>query len=386
MESLFKPSFPHFYRKRSGGRDVSARATHLKAEIGNVSISTTERKQMSTKTTFKRIALVAVAALGLGVLSVAPSKAALIGESLTISAATATANVGDTATAVLTHAFSGTINFDSSTITSACSAPAGYSCPALAFYQSKAQAQDTSTATAHVGAADGAILETGSWTDSVTTAAGSISRTIGIKNNTVFLVAGTYKWTIYSSYQANATGLGATTLTVLTWTVTVSNDNTTGTQLSASYIAADVFTASSARNQLRASSDSAVVVDKGSAATPAPVAYAFFTVANSAGETKTVTGNVVNDSLTATITSGPGLLSNADATPSSGSTQVVLNVRNAAAVATTETLTVLSNGIAGTTTISVRSAGSGVVIKTFTVISRVPQAVQQSHFLTPLFR
>ena len=34
---------------------------------------------MSTKTTFKRIALVAVAALGLGVLSVAPSSAAVSG-------------------------------------------------------------------------------------------------------------------------------------------------------------------------------------------------------------------------------------------------------------------------------------------------------------------
>jgi len=44
MDSLLKPSFPHFYRKRSEGRDVSARATHLKAEIGNVSISTIERK------------------------------------------------------------------------------------------------------------------------------------------------------------------------------------------------------------------------------------------------------------------------------------------------------------------------------------------------------
>jgi trimeric autotransporter adhesin len=37
---------------------------------------------MSTKTTFKRVALVAVAALGLGVLSVAPSQAAHIGDAL----------------------------------------------------------------------------------------------------------------------------------------------------------------------------------------------------------------------------------------------------------------------------------------------------------------
>ena len=99
MESLFKPSFPHFYRKRSGERDVSARATHLKAEIGNVSISTTERKQMSSKTTFKRIALVAVAALGLGVLSVAPSSAAInaTDETLTLSAASASVAIGETA-------------------------------------------------------------------------------------------------------------------------------------------------------------------------------------------------------------------------------------------------------------------------------------------------
>jgi hypothetical protein len=37
--------------------------------------STIERKHMSTKTTIKRIALVSVAALGFGVLSVVPSTA-----------------------------------------------------------------------------------------------------------------------------------------------------------------------------------------------------------------------------------------------------------------------------------------------------------------------
>jgi hypothetical protein len=47
------------------------------AELRIVRRSTIERKQMSTKTTFKRVALVTVAALGFGVLSVAPSNAAL---------------------------------------------------------------------------------------------------------------------------------------------------------------------------------------------------------------------------------------------------------------------------------------------------------------------
>jgi hypothetical protein len=54
---------------------------------------------MSTKTTFKRVALVAVAALGLGVLSVAPSQAASQADALTLSAATATQLTGETLTA-----------------------------------------------------------------------------------------------------------------------------------------------------------------------------------------------------------------------------------------------------------------------------------------------
>jgi len=52
-------------------------ALFVRAELGNVSRSTTERKKMSTKTSFKRVALVAVAALGMGVLtSVSPANAA----------------------------------------------------------------------------------------------------------------------------------------------------------------------------------------------------------------------------------------------------------------------------------------------------------------------
>jgi hypothetical protein len=51
-------------------------ALTAQADPGIVSGSTIERKQMSTKTIYKRIALVAVAALGAGVLSVAPASAA----------------------------------------------------------------------------------------------------------------------------------------------------------------------------------------------------------------------------------------------------------------------------------------------------------------------
>jgi len=58
-----------------GERDASARATHLEAATRKFLVTTNERKQMSTKTNFKRIALVAIASLGLGVLSSVPSQA-----------------------------------------------------------------------------------------------------------------------------------------------------------------------------------------------------------------------------------------------------------------------------------------------------------------------
>ena len=80
--SRYAIKFPFRVRIHGGEFDESARAIHredglktIQAESGIVLESTIERKQMSTKTTFKRIALVAVAALGFGVMTVAPSQA-----------------------------------------------------------------------------------------------------------------------------------------------------------------------------------------------------------------------------------------------------------------------------------------------------------------------
>jgi hypothetical protein len=60
---------------------------------------------MSTKTTIKRLALVTVAALGLGVLSVAPSQAAPAGDTLALSATTASTTSGTAATVTVTQSF-----------------------------------------------------------------------------------------------------------------------------------------------------------------------------------------------------------------------------------------------------------------------------------------
>ena len=70
----------------------------LRAEIGKCPNSTNERKQMSTKTIYKRIALVAVAALGAGVLSVAPANAADNGVAGTANAPAPLADVLNIAT------------------------------------------------------------------------------------------------------------------------------------------------------------------------------------------------------------------------------------------------------------------------------------------------
>jgi trimeric autotransporter adhesin len=71
---------------------------------------------MSTKTTFKRVALVAVAALGLGVLSVAPSSATVSGLTFTVADGTSASAQSDTKTAAIV-AVSGLIDNTLDTIT-----------------------------------------------------------------------------------------------------------------------------------------------------------------------------------------------------------------------------------------------------------------------------
>jgi trimeric autotransporter adhesin len=99
------PSFLRRVRIHGGEFDSSARAMNreeqvrlLQADLRIVRGSTIERKQMST--TIKRIALVAVAALGLGVLSVAPSQATVQSLAVTVEKdGTASTTVQDTTTA-----------------------------------------------------------------------------------------------------------------------------------------------------------------------------------------------------------------------------------------------------------------------------------------------
>ena len=87
-------------------RDVSARATHLKAADGIVPFATLERKTMSTKTAFKRVALVAAAALAIGGVSSVPANAALATTVAVVTSSSSTiyTAVGTAATATISLA------------------------------------------------------------------------------------------------------------------------------------------------------------------------------------------------------------------------------------------------------------------------------------------
>jgi len=105
-------SFLRRVRIHDGECGAVARALHHKMEASLLSavdekvLSTTnERKVMSKKTFFKRIAISAIAALGFGMLSVVPSNAAVTSHTLTIDAATDSIELGESATAVLSHQF-----------------------------------------------------------------------------------------------------------------------------------------------------------------------------------------------------------------------------------------------------------------------------------------
>ena len=174
------PSFLRRVRIHGGEFDSSARAMNrvngkgslmsyeravlVQAESRIVRGSTFERKQMSTS--IKRIALVAVAALGLGVMSVAPSTATTNADTLTLSAATAAQLTGETATAtsaVATLSYLADSSADSMTVVaSLVSGPAtSVALPNLILTETaSAQAQTTLGTNIALGATSGIAANT----------------------------------------------------------------------------------------------------------------------------------------------------------------------------------------------------------------------------------
>jgi len=210
------------------------------AELVKVISSTTERKSMSTKTTIKRIALVAVAALGFGMLSSVPSQAAVVNYSLTVDANDSILT-GESATAVLTQNFYAGAATDSVTV-QAVVRTGGSNAGGIRIGLS-----DSATSASSAGSASGTypafssgakgtsvlnqltIDSTGSQVDSVTASSATGGRTVSATYSVTLYnvaVAGTYYVDFYST---DPTTGAATTSTPTTWTVTVAAQNKTAT-------------------------------------------------------------------------------------------------------------------------------------------------------------
>jgi trimeric autotransporter adhesin len=352
-----------------GERDASARATHLKAASKKYLETTIERKQMSTTTNFKRIALVAVAALGLGVLSSVPSQAVINSDSLTLSSATATQTTAETYTAtsaVATVSFFGAVA-DSVSVTAALvSAPAGNTAlPVLRLVETSSATVDTLVATTGAGAgnlsAGGKVLggtneaniptRVVALSSSVTTSAKYavyLATTGGVI--TAPATAGTYVVRLTPAAIGNGPLVGATAQT-LTITVTTAAilDKVASAANSKAYI-----WAGAGANKLSATADSVVTTVRTAAVSAgSQAATIYVTQLNAAG-------GAADESMTATI-SGSGTLGKNTTAGSVASLGRSLTVVNG------EYIGVFADGTAGVGTITIVGATSGVTLSTKTV-------------------
>jgi hypothetical protein len=305
---------------------------------------------MSTKTTFKRIALVAVAALGFGMLSVVPSNSAVIANTIAIDSATDTVGTNESATALLTGNFISGAAFDSVTV----SAVITSSNAANASVQLYTYDSATSSATIFargLGTQGGTALTYGHL-GAVGTADGiAVShRTTMVLHNP--LTAGTYTVRVYTTPKTKAgseSTVDATTL--LTWTVTVTAPDrvaTTGTSILRTYGSGNT----SPWGGTAATSDSTVVGSR--ALGTAPRATIWTTQTNAAG--------TADESLTAVI-SGPGYI-----TTSAAGSEGAVNPGSgfAVTVKSGNPIYVWANGTAGEATITVKTV-SGVTLGTESV-------------------
>jgi len=366
----------------------------------NVFMTTTERKRMSTKTTFKRIALVAVAALGLGVLSVAPSSAAVTDETLTVSASATSINPGDSVTLTVTNTWTSSAATDSRVILVDTSTSSGAGVITNVYFRTSSDTVNATVAPSQQGVAY--TRTTGIFSsDTATSAAGTakynrVVTTVLLQN---FTKAGTYYVSVSSADATGAPGFVAKK-TVLT-TITVTDLAPTGVNL---YTSTDTVTGQSARVAFGAVTDSAVAAPAGTAETPTFVAYIFpvvTTLGSYAGDSQTAGGTNFCTSQAAgacqvqVSVSGPGLVVAGDlstaATASNRKKSVALNVSNGGASfdSFSDTIIVMSDGTAGTGTItftmgstvlgtkSVTFAGTAATITAYyvdTVISKSASA------------
>jgi len=338
---------------------------------------------MSRTTFFKRIALTAIAALGFGMLSVAPSQATVSGESLTIGALStdttttyaSTIAVNETATAVLKHTWVTTNRSLESIVVSATRLTSGTGTLRMTLTDSSSSVAQYEQPEYMASGAPGAVNLIGTGASQLNSGAASAVTTFTVSdtqgtsgstaiNSTISLrfiapsVAGTYNFVVSTGIYQNGGADTSREGKSVSWTVTVTAADVLATSASTSTLRTGTAMRDGEFGGTKEGSDSAVVASRLTTVTT-PAATIWVQQKNAA--------STANESMTVTV-SGPAWVNTDSATrPTSGT---AITIRNLGPIggsnisSTTQTpIFVWSNGTAGTATITV-STISGTVLRT----------------------
>jgi hypothetical protein len=306
---------------------------------------------MSTKTTFKRIALVAVAALGLGTLTVAPATAGVITTVTGITAGTSSpARLGVAATNTLTITSSATLasGNEIAVYAKVTSAPAG---SAFATQQySGASFVDGVQAT---GTPNKAVLTITEGTNGTTTDGGNFGTAVPATSDSSTVAA---LWTAGSTYGTTIPAKVSLTADVAgTYTVLVGVSAASATAAGATYTAGDktttiTFTVAGAPTSIALAGVAGSIIGGGTYGRVFSV-----TLKDAAGNATVLGANeavTISDDITSTISNGLGDYSSGAAVTTLSSSMIsggvyYVSVRAGGAVSTaqTGTLTVTGSGL-----------------------------------------
>ena len=314
---------------------------------------------MSTKTTFKRVALVAVAALGLGVISVAPSQATVISLTGTSVNGTATTGTSDSTTAATMRiTFTATAADDSVTITSFVSArPAGAA--AIASTGITVHLADTTTSTLEPAFSSGAAIGATSSLDGSSSVVignaaagttGQISANFMLYFASAPATAGTYTITTIAN---PASGSTAGTPIVKTTDIVVTAADNNSTSASTVYIGGSTVTTWGPET------DTVSIVKANTAKTAYADRAATIQITQ-----KKATGAAANESVTAIIT-GPGTIGCGDASSGNSAGRALTCHTDGSGVAY---IHIFADGTSGRATITMTGATSGYAFGTKTAL------------------
>jgi hypothetical protein len=316
---------------------------------------------MSTKTTFKRIALVTVAALGFGVMSVVPSNAASQADSLVISAATGSMLTGETATALtITSSFLSANQGDTISVTAfLTSAPAGNTAiPMLVVAETTSAIVDDTAKQAGAALGVNTVVGQTGYVTSSSASASAVSAKFGIllsaatdaTGKTAGVKAGAYGLTFAITIESGGGIKNSTNQTAVITVTAAAADDTVATSATSIINAGETISATA---------DAVVTSTRtttGDAATVAAATIKITTLNKSA--------LAAGESFTATI-AGPGILGAATvgvgaAVDDPNPTARVLIVKNG------DVVQVFPDGTSGVATITIASM-LGVTLATETV-------------------